>query len=1204
MSAVGTLQLVPAHTGVQMRRKIVRGCLIGLLALVMVTSAVLVYLVSTGFGAARGLAARLASQAVGRPVVIKGPFHVRLGSVIRIEAGSIVIANTGWGSGSSLASAGRLDVSIETRSLLHGPLHIERIAVREGRVNLETDRRGRNNWTLGSAGPSRTQAPALPRIDAIELQDCSVRYAAASRPQPLEVALRTARLRLSARNMVRLSLDGSVDGRPASLNGEAGPVAHLTGGRSFHEDLTFKLGDVSGTLRGRVASLSTLEGASLDLSIGGPDIAELATIAGHSGWGHGPFRVMATARPAGSAIEATFDATSPVIHAQGHGTIIPGAPPRVDLTFDASGSNLHTLGMLTGLDTLPAKTFAAGGRLQWHGFPLIMDHVHIETGAASIKLDGSLGRPPRLAGTKLRLDARRVPVSWIRRFANIALPAGMLSARGGIEVRGQTIRIVKLHAADGPTAVRGSGMIVLGSRSARFDGSVSGPDLAVFSGIAGTKLPSGPFAVTSRLAVQAGTVRLASLAGRFGDLHLSASGVIVASNGGAGTTLQVRCAGRDFRMIRRLTGYGRLPRGPFEMTGHCAVRAAAIDVKGLDIHWSGGRVTGEVRVAKPPASGPVVLHIHATGPDLGAVAPLAGLSSLPGGAYDVAGRVTVSGPVVQLEGARVHAGGMSLAADGTIGLGPHLAGTALQLTASGEDLARLGTVFGHGGLPALPFAVSGGVSIASDSITVREATMKLGSVQIGATGTMSLPGFRFSINVDASGTNPTVLVRCARAFGAGSTLKLPARPFAIRGTIGRDAAGFDVSGLHLKLGALRGEISGRFGLPPRFATTDIHVNLSGGNVTNLAELTGRRLDVQGLSFVGLIRAPERQRAGGPVLRFSGRLSAKTLALGTSPHAKSAKEKRTHRKTSERLFSTKPLAFKLPTTFAGRFECRIGHLKLPSVQLNGVDVVAVLDRDGLRLTPVQAQLEGGGALTGVATMSTSDGRVNIAARLRLDHSRLGLVFGTPPQPDEPPLDIRIDLAGTGRSPHELAASLRGRFSMMAGNGRLASSVLDTIGDSLLLKILDTINPFARRDPTTELSCAAVAGVITNGQIVLGPAGLTTSKVVTVGTGTVDLGSEKVDITFTTKSRRGLGISAGTLANAYLRIGGTLTHPAIKLKPLSAATSTGLAVATGGLSWLARGLFNRIQAGKDTCGAMSQKIRDLWAQPAAGRVAKAP
>ncbi len=67
-----------------------------------------------------------------------------------------------------------------------------------------------------------------------------------------------------------------------------------------------------------------------------------------------------------------------------------------------------------------------------------------------------------------------------------------------------------------------------------------------------------------------------------------------------------------------------------------------------------------------------------------------------------------------------------------------------------------------------------------------------------------------------------------------------------------------------------------------------------------------------------------------------------------------------------------------------------------------------------------------------------------------------------------------------------------------------------------------------------------------------------------------------------------MSASAVTNSYIKLGGTLSKPALGVKPLEAVVTTGVAVATAGLSILAKGLADRMTAEIDVC---TQTLEDL-------------
>jgi hypothetical protein len=136
-----------------------------------------------------------------------------------------------------------------------------------------------------------------------------------------------------------------------------------------------------------------------------------------------------------------------------------------------------------------------------------------------------------------------------------------------------------------------------------------------------------------------------------------------------------------------------------------------------------------------------------------------------------------------------------------------------------------------------------------------------------------------------------------------------------------------------------------------------------------------------------------------------------------------------------------------------------------------------------------------------------------------------------------------------------------------------TALDVAGD-ILTKVFDTINPFRKSEPVTELRCAVArlpvrAGVIKIERSVA----YETSKINVVVAGLVDLREETLDLAIRPSPTQGLRVGLGSLAE-LVRLTGPLTAPRIGLDTLGAArqaVSIGAAVATGGLSLLGEGLL---------------------------------
>ncbi|MDZ7737103.1 MAG: AsmA family protein [Gammaproteobacteria bacterium] len=183
------------------------------------------------------------------------------------------------------------------------------------------------------------------------------------------------------------------------------------------------------------------------------------------------------------------------------------------------------------------------------------------------------------------------------------------------------------------------------------------------------------------------------------------------------------------------------------------------------------------------------------------------------------------------------------------------------------------------------------------------------------------------------------------------------------------------------------------------------------------------------------------------------------------------------------------------------------------------------------------------------------------------------------------DIHFEGRGAGPSPAAIAASLNGRLLVTTGKGRLLNKATSFAGADVIFSTFRMLNPLAEKEEDSELICGVLNFDIKDG-IALAENGiaLQTSKVNVLGSGAVDLKTEAIDFRAKPKAREGVGINLAQLGDAVY-IGGTLANPrpATDVKgALKTAGTVGTAMATGGLSLLAQGLFSRTFSTDDPCG----------------------
>ena len=215
-------------------------------------------------------------------------------------------------------------------------------------------------------------------------------------------------------------------------------------------------------------------------------------------------------------------------------------------------------------------------------------------------------------------------------------------------------------------------------------------------------------------------------------------------------------------------------------------------------------------------------------------------------------------------------------------------------------------------------------------------------------------------------------------------------------------------------------------------------------------------------------------------------------------------------------------------------------------------------------------------------------------IRGEKLRLGLAAAPGQSPETyPPAEIEAKFSGAGRTYRKLATSLNGRIKMVQGEGRVNNSSVNLLSDTFY-QLFQAVNPFAKTEPTTRLNCGVYIVNLADAKAEVQTVVIQTDKLTIVSTGTIDLNTERINVGFQTRPRTGVGISASMITNPLIRLGGTLSRPAVELDPGRASVATGAAVATGGLSLIFKGVWDRYFTTRDPCGEALRVDAELQAK----------
>lgn len=280
----------------------------------------------------------------------------------------------------------------------------------------------------------------------------------------------------------------------------------------------------------------------------------------------------------------------------------------------------------------------------------------------------------------------------------------------------------------------------------------------------------------------------------------------------------------------------------------------------------------------------------------------------------------------------------------------------------------------------------------------------------------------------------------------------------------------------------------------------------------------------------------------------------------------------------RIFSPEPLSLSGLQSVNANVTINATQVKTSSLLLGKTKIVASLKDGNLLIKPLST-LIAGGSLNGNIHLNASDKIAALTTDISLkglEPSQIGDLKG---KISGAKTDVTIKVKGNGNSVSQIMASLNGKLLVKLGSGAVKGSGIGIANTSLLTML----NPMAKSSAETKLECLVINFDIKNG-IATTDKGIVavTRQMKVVGSGTIDLETEKLNIHIKPSAREGLGLNPGQLAG-MLKLGGTLANPSPTIDTKATLVSVGTAVATGGLSVLAKGLFDRTIADADPCAS---------------------
>ena len=889
--------------------------------------------------------------------------------------------------------------------------------------------------------------------------------------------------------------------------------------------------------------------------------------------------------------------------------IDPERPRPIDVAIDTltiapDANDILDLDLQGTINELPL--WADGKLGPWQNFldgRDITTDLDLTLGTVRLSIDGSAEDLPYLQG--IIANAVLTGPDIGRVIDRLGLPP---FAEGPFEINADINRIDGGHqvSADGnlgaiDVVANGSIDRFIATESAELDFSVAGPNIQYLAELFGADgAPAAPFRMAGELILDGVRVGLSDTRLSIGSNSVGVNGELDLSLSVPDLDLTVEAEGPDFSVFGPFLELQGLPESAFAIEGNVRKERASWQANGVEAVIGENRITANGSLVAGSREDSAI-SFRALGPDISILHDFTDLEGLPARPFDVTASLRSHPRGIAIEQATGLFGDNRLEVDGIVTDRAGLRGTTLQILAAGPELANVALLTGVPHLPAGPFDVAGEIRLEEESLFFDDARATVGDLSASASGQVGLAGQEGAFRVLFTLNGPD-----AAQFEALPWLEpFSGQAFTTAGAIERVDNDLKLADVQLAVGEFRLTADGALSLSPMSNDSDFVFSVTGPSLRTIGQMFDSDLLVdKSFAFSGKVAGTpsgfamrdfvaeigESNIAGELTAdlrdkpRVAARLSSTHLDLRERLQALAEREDEPEKEPAEEgrlLFSDEPIDRAMLEAADIDLELHVARLRTNTLDVTDFELgVRLLDGD-LRIDPL-AMTERAGTLIGRLHFWPDEGGYLLDTAIEADKLHIGL----PPEegqqhPALPTISGTAQLRGNGVSLHRIMASADGGIALRQGSGQVKEFLAAMLFKDVVLEALRTINPLRKKETMRALDCGIYEISIVDGIATLDHVAMQTDQLLLVATGEIDLETEKLNVNFRAKPREGLGVSLGTIANSFLGVRGTLGAPKVTLDPKGSATAAGAAVATGGISLLARGLWDRLSASKDIC-----------------------
>jgi uncharacterized protein involved in outer membrane biogenesis len=748
-------------------------------------------------------------------------------------------------------------------------------------------------------------------------------------------------------------------------------------------------------------------------------------------------------------------------------------------------------------------------------------------------------------------------------------------------------------------------------RDAGLSYSADGPSLGHVGRLfAFDRLPDLPFRATGGVRKQGEQLIVEATRLEIDDAEFTLSGEMSDVSRPTASDLVLRARGDDIARFRQLLGVTGILEGPFNLTAtvtpsggvHGQVRIDGVidDIR----HDVTLYPSGEDDLAGSRA------EFDIRGPSFDELMRAADIDGMPDLAYRISGRAEYRVDTMRLDELSIELGSTTARISGDVDLDYPGSATDVRVAVASPDIGALLEAFGAEDVPSAPLDYESRLQLGKNLLRITDLGAELADVRIAGTVSLTLEPIAspvtFELDIDAG--------RFSDLLPANDRLDPADLPVsaAVSGSFSGER--LELIDSRIAIGDARIVIDGVIDRPPTLSATDLTIDAS---IPRLASLgTGRRMSLpeESATLTGTFTGDGNRVTGRNVTMRLGENIIDTEFIYTAADVPSIRFRLASESLDLRPFLPAPGDDGDEPAVSAPKDRLIPDVELPIEVLDVADVDAELNIKRLVTHRAEyydvglaGQIANGNLDIGHFGTRGRVGRIDgtLAYRRRADEGVLDLTMtgenvsfapqGLPVDEVQkrPTYNIDVDLSGTGKALRRLLATLDGRVLVHSGGGvmpRRSSWLINMFFGDFATEVLDTVNPLTKTSNDINLACAVLMLQVDDGVISGDPAIVAqVPKLHIFARGSVDLDTETIDIDFNTHVRKGLGFSVGDLVNPVTKIGGTLARPMLTIDEEGALIEGGAAIATAGLSVIARNLHQRFLADSEPCDTALESYR---------------